>query len=199
MPGADNKCEPGAEAPLPAGSGQNAQARWERKLLKCLGSRCVVLGMGNRDRGDDGAGCAVAEALARRLEQQVPAAGGVLWAADCAGVPENYLSRVERLRPSDVVLVDAVDFGSPPGSVELFGPCRPAEVAGDFGFQSASTHSPGLHPVLEFLTKGCSASCWVLGVQPASLAGGQGLSEPVRRAVERIVSCALWAELARRG
>jgi hypothetical protein len=36
----------------------------------------------------------------------------------------------------------------------------------------------------------------VLAIQPADVSHGEGLSEPVHRAVEAIVSSSLWSELA---
>jgi len=141
------------------------------------------MGLGNRTRGDDGAGCVVAERLAR---------AGFL-ALDCAQTPENYIGPIARLRPTDIVLVDAVDFGGPAGSIELFGPFPSPEGRSGFDSQAVSTHSPGLGPVLEFLAGSCGAACWVLGVQPGRLCGGRGLSGPVLRAVEQIAASPLWA------
>ena len=91
---------------------EHAHAPWEQQILEHLGPGAVIVGIGNRDKGDDGAGPIVAERLASR---------GVERALDCGGVPENYVSRIARLEPTDVILVDAVDFDKPPGSIGFFG------------------------------------------------------------------------------
>ncbi len=195
MPAGNHHADPGAQSQRPAGGARKALAAWERNILRRLGRRCVVLGLGNPMRGDDAAGCAVAQGLARRER----CGDALVWAQDCASAPENYLGGIERLHPSDVVFADAADFSRPPGSIELFGPCPPGDQPGEFDFQSPSTHSPGLRPALDYLAERCAATCWVLAVQPARLTFGEGLSAPVRGAVEQIVRSLVWAELARHG
>jgi len=157
----------------------DASESWEDSLRRAVGPRCVVLGIGNRLRGDDAAGCLVAEALMQR------GFGRVL---DCGETPENYLGKVAESEPSDVLFVDAVDFDAEPGTVWLFG-------AESFQVQSLSTHSAGLGPLVDFLRGSCGAVCRVLAVQPAGLARGADLSEPVREAVERIVASDVWGDL----
>ncbi len=182
-------------------------ALWEQKILRRVGRRFVVLGIGNRARGDDGVGSIVAEQLGEQ---------SLCTAFDCAGVPENYLGRVARLHPTDIIFVDAVDFGGAAGSIELI------EGVG-LPVQSPSSHSAGLGPLVDFFSRSLGASCWLLAVQPAQLACrrpaclsrhtvgmeassgdgwrtlGQGLSQPVQEAVEAIVSSPVWAEMARQG
>lgn len=152
---------------------------WEDEIRHHLRPGFVLLGVGSRMRSDDGAGSIVAERLAR---------SGLKNAFDCGGVPENYLGRVEKLQPSDVLFVDAVDFGAPPGTAALFG-------GRTFRVQSLSTHSAGLSPIVDFLAQACDALCYVLAIQPQSVAEGEGLSEPVQRAVEAIVSSPVWLGL----
>jgi len=154
---------------------------WEDEIRHHLRPGFVLLGVGSRMRGDDGAGSVVAERLAAR---------GVPNAFDCGGVPENYAGLVAKLQPPDVLFVDAVDFGKPPGSVELFG-------GQSFQAQSVSTHSAGLSPLIEFLGASCSALCWVLAIQPADLAHGADLSPAVQKAVEQIVLSDVWLGLVR--
>ncbi len=107
---------------------------------------------------------------------------------DCGQTPENYLGKVAQLQPSSVLFVDSVDFDADPGVVRLFSADR-------FEVQGLSTHSPGLSPLTDFLGGSCGAVCLVLAIQPARVAHGGGLSDPVRQAVERIVSSDVWAAL----
>jgi hydrogenase maturation protease len=103
-----------------------------------VGDGAVVIGVGNQDRGDDGAG---AEVLAR-LEGRVP--GGVrlvrLSGADPAQIIESWAG-AER-----VFLVDAMVSGAPAGTLRRFdaaaGPL-PAEVS------LASTHALGAGCAIE--------------------------------------------------
>jgi hydrogenase 3 maturation protease len=154
---------------------------WTDEVRHHLRPGFVVLGVGSRLRGDDAAGPLVAERLAER---------GFDRAFDCGGVPENYLGRIEALRPPDILFVDAVDFGQPPGTIGFFGGER-------FAAQSVSTHSAGLSPLMDWLDEACDAVCYVLAIQPEALGHGEELSAPVARAVEQIADSDVWFESGR--
>jgi hydrogenase maturation protease len=67
-----------------------------------------IIGCGNRHRGDDQAGIVVAERL-RNLEFEAEVHTG------------DALALIERWRPNDdVILVDAVVTGAPPGTVHVW-------------------------------------------------------------------------------
>jgi hydrogenase maturation protease len=68
--------------------------------------RRLVIGVGNRDRGDDGIGLAVVEALGRRPDVDTAIAGGDL--VDLAELWRGY---------DEVIVVDACITGRPVGSV----------------------------------------------------------------------------------
>lgn len=138
----------------------------------------VVIGVGNPDRGDDGAGRAVARRVAARN--------------DCAFEVREGSGEATALMSAwtgfdDVVLVDACRGAGPPGSVHRIGPDE-AERVGTL--QHASTHSLGVAAAI-----GLSRA---LGTLPARLviyaieAGhsreGEGLSPEVDQAVHEVVA-----------
>ncbi len=149
---------------------------WEDEVTQNIRAGCLVLGIGNRLRGDDAAGSVVAERLAAR---------GMANAFDCAEAPENYLARIEQLQPPDVVFVDVVAFGQEPGTIRLF-------RGETFPVESVSTHAAGLAPLMGFIAASVAAECWVLAIQPADVTYGAALSEPVQKAVEEIVASPVW-------
>ena len=156
---------------------------WQDDCRRLAGPRVVVVGVGNRDRGDDGAGCAVAEGLAE---------GGRVVAFDCGNAPENYLSRIAEAAPNDVVFVDAADVGDRPGAVRL--------LHGDhLQSQSLSTHAAGLATLADFLTRECGATCWLLAIQPGELGPSRHLSPAVQAAVDEIVASPVWADVGQAG
>ena len=104
---------------------------------------------------------------------------------DCGQVPENYLGKVARLAPNDILFVDAADLGEDPGSIALLS-------GEDLTTQAVSTHSAGLAPAIEFLRIVLGVRCRLLAVQPGRLAPRSGLSVPVRLAVGRIVTSPAW-------
>ncbi len=136
-----------------------------------------MIGIGNPDRGDDGAGCAVA----RRLRSREDCPDEV---RECVG---DAATLMEAWRGyDDVVLVDACTGAGAPGSVHRLG--AQAAESGAL-LRHASTHSFGVAAAI-----GLSRA---LGTLPAQLViyaiearhsdPCRGLSPEVAQAVDRVV------------
>ena len=144
-------------------------------------TRSVIIGVGNRLRGDDAVGCAVIDELAG-LE------GAALF--DVGSSPENYIEPVARLKPARILFVDACDFGGKPGEFRLFSRAEFEELA----YGLLSTHTLPLHLTAEMLAQETKASIELLGVQPLSIEFNQPLSEPVRSGLPAVAGyCRSWA------
>lgn len=141
-------------------------------LATALTGRVCILGVGQRMRGDDGAGSWLAERLVGRISAPV---------FDGGSAPENYLEKVAALKPDTVLIVDAVDFGGAPGECRLF---RAEKV----GPGRLSTHAPSLALVAEYLRSRGTMGVALLAIQPSSTNLGQPLSDTVRRVVDDIAS-----------
>ncbi len=154
------------------------QAPWAEKLRRHFGRGWVIVGIGNRMRGDDAAGSLVAEGLSE---------AGLPRVIDCQEAPENFLGKIRDLQPDGLLIVDAVEFGGDPGEVRLFD-------AAQFQTQAVSTHAAGITPLGQYLGAGSEIPCRILAVQPADVSWGAEVSEPVRRAVQRTISHPVWRE-----
>jgi hydrogenase 3 maturation protease len=129
--------------------------------------RVCILGIGNRERGDDAAGSLLAESLQRRSRAV---------AIDAGAVPENYLGKVVRVDPDVILVVDAMDFGAAPGTVARIDSDRLATVG-------LSTHALSLAMAVEYLSRCSRAHVVVIGIQPARLGPGPGVSQAVAGAL----------------
>jgi hydrogenase 3 maturation protease len=138
-----------------------------RLLGRTLSGKVLVAGVGRVDRCDDGAG----RVLARRLAS-VP---GIM-ALDCGDRLEDFTGDIARLRPDIILVADAVDLRSPPGSVALLesAALAPATIDG---------HRATLAPAMEYLAMRTRASVLLLAIQPSRVADGVGLSAPVEATV----------------
>lgn len=144
-------------------------------------ARFVVLGVGNPILSDDGAGILALEAVGRarrlpagvRLVDAGTAGPGVLGAvAGCDGL----------------LVLDAVDVGGPPGEVVRL------DLADGTGWAAPrNAHELGLETLLQDLRLlgEFPRRAVLLGVQPATVAIGTGLSPPVAEALDRLVDAAL--------
>src|SRR5512137_566100 len=73
--------------------------------------RMYVLGLGNTDRGDDGAGILVAEALKKPFPSYS--------FSEHDGIEGTVLDISEKREDATVIFVDAADMGLAPGSIRL--------------------------------------------------------------------------------
>jgi hydrogenase 3 maturation protease len=143
-----------------------------------LGGRVVVMGIGNPERGDDGAGLRVAELLAGSLEGVDPDGRRVtvLLAGD---VPESFLGPATAARPDVILLVDAADMRAEPGSAALL---EPEDLPGGTAF----THRTPLTLVAAFLSLETGADILLLAIQPRSLEWGDPMTPEVEETVRHL-------------
>jgi len=152
-------------------------------------SRCtiLVLGVGNALKGDDGVGSYVAERLSA-WGSPAPVAGAVRRSANDSGTtPENHTSVVRRLRPDLLVIVDAADMGLAPGDCRII----PPERAGALGL---STHSMPLSLFVSYVSN-LAARIVLVGVQPRTMALGDGMCREVLAAGDALVKALLRGSL----
>jgi hydrogenase maturation protease len=138
--------------------------------------RTLVIGIGNPDRGDDGAGIAVLRRLRSRR-----AAGARL--RECRGDVDELVSAWSGA--SRVILVDAALSGAHPGTVHRIEAHREPLVE---GLRSASSHDWGVAEAVERArtTGRLPKSLVVYAIEGRAFLPGHDLSPSVRLAVERV-------------
>jgi hydrogenase 3 maturation protease len=136
----------------------------ERQLRQRLkGKKVVVVGVGNPLRGDDAAGCRVANKL-----KETPCLRVII----AEEVPENYFGLVTKMKPDTVVFVDAVELGMPPGAVALV---EKDDIAGHM----PTTHRMPLSILMSLLARETGADVFLLAVQPYATDFGMAVSREV--------------------
>jgi hydrogenase maturation protease len=129
---------------------------------------CLV-GIGHPLRRDDGVGPWIAGAVRDAL------AGSHLGVVDAQDVPENFVPVIARGSWRNVVFIDAVAADGEPGTV-VFGPLADFPEAEGF-----STHKLALALSRKFL-EAAGKKVFLLGIVPADLEFGEGLTAGVERA-----------------
>jgi len=134
----------------------------------------VVIGVGNRDRGDDGAGPVVIDQL-RAAGVTVLENGG-----DGAALIESWEGFTR------VIIVDAMASGAAPGTIRRFDAAHEPLPKGAFGV--ASTHLFGIVEGLEMArTLGrLPTTVIVYGIEGGSFTLGTGLSGRVEQACRQV-------------
>ena len=136
--------------------------------------RVVILGVGNRLRGDDAVGCVVCDELKDKLASRM---------IDCGSVPENYVQPVADRNPTRILVVDCCNYGAQPGEFRLFS----REEVDRLSYGLLSTHTLPLTLTIEMLSLETGAAIELLGIQPEQIEFGNDLSKPVQRALPAVV------------
>jgi len=144
----------------------------EKMLADCIERGCVLVGIGNLSRGDDGFGPALVRRL--RADTSVPL-------IDAGDVPENFLGPITKSGKPVVVFADAVLLDAPPGSLHWI---RPEELEAG----AVSTHAGSLGLAATFIKQTTGAEVYVLGVVPKNLRFGDAVSRTVMRAVDFVAT-----------
>jgi len=146
----------------------------------------LVIGIGQRDRGDDAVGPAVAE----RAMELVPPGVTVLEQAEPAGLIDAWAGA------GLVVVADAVRSGQRPGTVQVLHACHgPLPVRTGAG----GTHGLGLAEVIELgrALQRLPPQLVVVGVEAQRFGLGEPMSPQVRACVELAAKAV--AEVVRAG
>lgn len=146
-------------------------------IRRLKGRRFGVVGIGNVLKGDDGAGCRLAERLEGKIDAPV---------VDACEVPENYGGWVERRGLESVVYVDAVEFEGYPGEVRII----PLE---NLMMSASSTHHLSLHYMIKYLEEEWAGEAILVGIKPKSMVLDDGLSEEVESGVRKLADALLEA------
>ena len=142
-----------------------------KKLLGQLGklnpAETVIVGIGNVLKGDDGAGSQVCCILKGKIAAEV---------IDAGTTPENYIGKLVRMSPKKLLIIDAIDFGAPPGSLKIFD-------TQDLRQFTLSTHCLSPHLFVQALTSQIDTEVFFIGIQPAHLHFCSELSKRIAGAV----------------
>ncbi len=141
-----------------------------QQLNQLRGSKTLIVGIGNTLKGDDGAGPLVCERLARKICAEV---------IDTGTVPENYIQPIIKKAPQNLLIIDAIDFGASPGTIDLF---RPEQIS-SFTF---STHTLSPRLFIDMITRQIKVDVYLIGIQPAQMQLGQSISNQVSEAIQQL-------------
>jgi hydrogenase 3 maturation protease len=161
----------------------------------------VILGVGNRLRGDDAIGCIVCDELGKERTPgfkdssgQVPDTGILdsstprplsdsVFVLDCGNAPENYVRPIADREPNRVLIVDCCDFGGKAGEFRIFGRSEIDQLS--YGLMS--THTLPLTLTIDMLLLETKANIELLGIQPQQIEFNTDLSPAVRAALPALV------------
>lgn len=139
-------------------------------IERLLKGKVIVLCIGNKERGDDGAGPYLADAIRGKTPYEV---------IDAGMTPENYTGLVIRFNPDTIVIIDAICFEGQPGEIRLFS-------GDDLRSGKISTHDVSPKLLIEYLRSSTDADIFIVGIKPKSNKLGDRMSEEVKKAIDEL-------------
>lgn len=138
--------------------------------------RCIIIGVGNPFRHDDGIGPFIIELL---RAQKV--------ACDLLDAGTDALSLIETIKEySRVIIIDAVNMNAAPGALKIF---SPNEAKIQIRSDALTTHGFGLAQMLKLVDElKISVNITIVGIQPADISFGEGLTELVACKTDEILN-----------
>lgn len=136
-----------------------------------LRAKVVILGIGNTLASDDAAG----SILASRIKDKVP------YTVYDAGInPENYLGKIIKDKPDNIVIIDAVDFGAKPGEYAVLDAKEIKTV------NLYSTHNASISLTINYLQSNLEVDIIILAIQPKNVSFGDKISQEVEKTLKRL-------------
>ncbi len=136
--------------------------------------RICILGVGNIQQVDDGAGPLVIKILKEKTKKFKTKN---LLLIDGGEVPENFTGEIRRFLPDLTIIIDACISGKKPGTIYLV---NPEKIKSD----DMSTHRLPLSMLVKFLEETIPTKVILIGIEPKNLNFKDNLSLEVTQAVE---------------
>jgi hydrogenase 3 maturation protease len=141
------------------------------QLSKLRGSKTVIVGIGNTLKGDDGAGPFVCQ----QLRDAIVSAELI----DAGTVPENYIQKIIKKAPQNLLVIDAIDFKAAPAAIKIFQPVQLSSFV-------SSTHALSPRLFTEMVSRDIKVNVYFVGIQPTNTRLGDSMSPQVCQAVQQL-------------
>ena len=138
-----------------------------------LVGKVVIVGMGNTLRNDDGVGSIIAS----HIKDKVP-----YLVYDTGPTPENYLGKIIKDKPDNIVIIDAVDFGGKPGEFRI------VEGEDIKTVNLFSTHNASISLTINYLQSNLKVDIIILIIQPKNIGFGDILSPEIKETINILES-----------
>jgi hydrogenase 3 maturation protease len=154
----------------------------------------VILGVGNRMRGDDAIGSIIAEEILQSLSllqndikngchSERSEESNKLLIYDTETTPENFIEKVVQAKPDWLIFIDACNFGGQAGEYKLFEEEEIKEIA----YGLLSTHTLPLVLTIELIKKQHNCKVSLLGIQPKQFNMGEDMSSEIVNVKNNII------------
>lgn len=133
----------------------------------------VIVGVGNKLRGDDYIGCYLVEKLEKETDIEAEF-------INAGSTPESFLEKIVKAEPEKVIILEAADMGLEPGEIKVI---KEDEIKK----KVQTTHTANLDLFMDYLKKRINTEVILLGVQIKKIGFEKGISDQVKKCWEEII------------
>ncbi|WP_323737492.1 hydrogenase maturation peptidase HycI [Methanosphaera sp. ISO3-F5] len=137
--------------------------------------------IGNTMRGDDGLGPLLSEQVYNKLVEITDKNTDNVYLLNTESTPENHTIEIRNLKPSHIIIIDAVEFEAKPGEMLLIN----KEQIDTFNI---STHSMPISFIINYIEETIGSKIITIGIQPKQMELINTISEEVKESVEELTN-----------
>lgn len=130
-------------------------------------------------RGDDGLGSLLSEQLYDKLVKITDKSTDDVYLLNTESTPENHTIEIRNLKPSHIIIIDAVEFDAKPGEMLVIH----KEQIDTF---NVSTHSMPLSFIINYIEESIGSKIITIGIQPKQMELINTISDEIKASVEEL-------------
>ncbi len=132
-------------------------------------------------RGDDGLGPLLSEKLYEKLVNLTDKNTDNVYLLNTESTPENHTLEIRNLKPTHIIIIDAVEFDATPGEMLLI----KKEQIDTFNI---STHSMPISFIINYIEESIGSKIITIGIQPKQMELINTISDEIKTSVEELTN-----------
>ena len=132
-------------------------------------------------RGDDGLGPLLSQQLYNKLVKITDKNTDNVYLLNTESTPENHTIEIRNLKPSHIIIIDAVEFEAKPGEMLII----QKEQIDTFNI---STHSMPISFIINYIEETIGSKILTIGIQPKQMEIINTISDEVKESVEELTN-----------
>jgi len=143
--------------------------------------KLLIFTIGNSLRGDDGLGPLFSDKLYDKLVKITDKNTDNVFLLNTESTPENHTHEIRTLKPSHIIIIDAVEFDAKPGEMLIIH----KEQIDTFNI---STHSMPISFIIGYIENTIGSKIITIGIQPKEMNLINYVSEEVQSSVNELIN-----------
>lgn len=139
------------------------------------------MGVGNPLRGDDGLGPLFLDILYDKLVKITDKNTDNIYLLNSESTPENHTLEIRNLKPSHIIIVDAVEFDTTPGSIIKID-------KNQIDTFNVSTHTMPISFIINYIEETVGSKVLTIGIQPKQMTLVNVISDEIKESIEELAN-----------